>query len=399
MILFDYDKAVHLMERWGVDLLLPHTLLNAGYLADHWKHDLYTSIGAHTTFDQDEPYQLFVGLPRDRKIDPFITCRRASEEGDMHTWGMWIEDRRVWGLDERPRSLNSPLPPVTGEMYATPYEAVAAALKERGLAGASIGVERRYLGVEGYEKLQRLLPEAQLREVLGLFLELRVVKSEEEVRRMRCAAQATQQALEVTVKTLQPGMTGLDLESLIGAEHYRAGARHEWIHTQIGPQGIDVVGPSPQEIKIGDVVRIDTGCSYRHYRSDFGLMIAVGEPSKELLQIYGAVRPAMDAVLEALRPGVSARQLFEIGNRILEREGFESYLMYFGHGIGRNGHEEPVLAADSKWVLEENMTIAIELVTVRPALGMVALEDIVVITSDGHEDLSTIGRELHIVEA
>ena len=129
MILFDDDKAVHLMERWGVDLLLPHTLLNAGYLADHWKHDLYTSIGSYTTFDKDEPYQLLVGLPRDRQIEPFITCRRASEEGDMYNWGMWIEDRRIWGLDVLPRSLHSPLPPLADEMYADPYEAVAAALK------------------------------------------------------------------------------------------------------------------------------------------------------------------------------------------------------------------------------------------------------------------------------
>lgn len=399
MILFDYDKAIHLMECWDIDLLLPHTLLNAGYLADHWKHDLYTSIGSYTTFDKDEPYQLFVGLPRDRQIEPFITCRRASEEGDMYNWGMWIDDRRIWGLNELPRSVNSPLPPLAPVMYADPYEAVASAVRERGLREANIGVERRYLGVEGYEKLKRLLPDVQFRDASELLLELRVVKSEEEVRRMRIAAHATQQALRITLEKLQVGMTGLDLESVVGAEHYRAGVRHEWIHTQIGALGIDVVGPNPREIGIGDIVRIDTGCSYRHYRSDFGLMIAVGEPNKELLRIYGAMRTAMDAVLEALQPGVSAPKLFDIGNRIFEREHYESYLMYLGHGIGRNGHEEPVLAPDSTRILAENMTLAVELVTVRPDLGLIALEDIVVITPEGYEDLSTIGRELHVIEA
>jgi hypothetical protein len=44
MILFDYDKAAHLMERSRVDLLLPHTLLNAGYLADHWYHLVNTHV-------------------------------------------------------------------------------------------------------------------------------------------------------------------------------------------------------------------------------------------------------------------------------------------------------------------------------------------------------------------
>lgn len=78
MILFDYDKAADLMERWGVDILLPHTLVNAGYLSDHWKHELYSSLGTLTTFDTGEAYQIFVGLPRDRKIEPFITCRRGA---------------------------------------------------------------------------------------------------------------------------------------------------------------------------------------------------------------------------------------------------------------------------------------------------------------------------------
>ncbi len=399
MRLFDYKKAVYLMERSGIDLLLPHTLLNAGYLADHWKHDLYTSIGTYTTFDKDEPYQFFVGLPRDRKIEPFVTCRRASEEGDMYNWGMWIDDVRVWGLNELPRSLNSPLPPVADKMYPDPYEAVADAIRERGLSGANIGIERRYLGAEGYEKLQQLLPDAHFQDSIDLFLDLRVIKSQEEVRRMKVASRATEDALGVALETMCLGMTGLDLESMIGAEHYRFGARHEWIHTQIGPIGIDVVGPNPAEIRPGDMVRIDTGCSYRHYRSDFGLLVSFGEPNKDLLHVYQAMRPAMDAVLEALRPGVSASRLFEIGNRVIEREGFESYLMYLGHGVGRNAHEEPVLAEDSTWILEENMVIAIELVTVRPSLGMIALEDIVVISSDGHEDLSTIGRELHVIKS
>src|SRR5262245_49279318 len=94
MILFDYDKAVHLMGRSGIDVLLPHTLLNAGYLADHWYHLVNTTVGPYTTFDVDETYQLFVGLPRDRKIDPFVTCRRGAEEGEMHVWDVWIEDKR-----------------------------------------------------------------------------------------------------------------------------------------------------------------------------------------------------------------------------------------------------------------------------------------------------------------
>src|SRR5262245_46902539 len=147
MILFDYDKAVHLMGQWGVDVLLPHTLLNAGYLVDHWYHLVNTTVGPYTTFDLDECYQLFVGLPRDAKVEPFVTCRRGAEEGEMHVWEVWIKDKRIWGPNVLPRSLGSPLGPPATKLYADPYQAVAAAVKERKLDRAVIGIEKQFLGV------------------------------------------------------------------------------------------------------------------------------------------------------------------------------------------------------------------------------------------------------------
>jgi len=397
MILFDYDKATYLMDRWGIDVLLPHTLLNAGYLADHWKHDLYTSIGPYTSFDKGEQYYLFVGLPRDHAVEPFTTCRRASEEGDMYNWDVWIQDRRVWGPSVLPRSVDSPLGQAPDRMYPDPYQAVAAALAERGLAEARVGIERSYLGVDAYERLRALLPRASFREAGALFLELRAVKCAEEIRRLRIAARATQGALEAAIRAIRPGMSGFEMENIGGAEHYRAGVRHEWMHTQIGPLGIDVVGPNPGPVRAGQIMRLDVGASYRHYQSDMSPVISLGEPSAEVTRVHRAMRRAMGAVLDALRPGVSAPDLFALGNKVLQEERFESYLQYLGHGIGRNVHEEPILAADDPHLLEAGMTLSIEFITVRPDIGMFGLEDNVIITADGHVDLSTVGRQLHVV--
>ena len=397
MILFDPEKASHLMKQWDVHVLLPHTLLNAGYLVDHWKHDLYTSIGPWTTFDRDEPYQLLVGLPQDRQIEPFVTCRRASEEGDMYNWDVWIQDRRVWGPDVPPRAMNSPLGPAVTDPYIDPYEAAVDALRERGLERATIGIERRFLGIEAFEKLQRLLPEATFRDALGLFHELRMVKTEEEIRRMRIVAAATQEVYRAALKCVQPGMTGLDFEHIFAAEHYRRGVRHEWLHTMIGPLGTDVVGPNPGPFTPGQTVCIDGGASYRNYQSDLCMLLSMGEPSSELLSVYNGMRRAMDAVLESLRPGVAVRTIFKTGNSLLEKEGLESYLKgYVGHGVGRNIHEEPVLGVESERVLEKGMALSIEFSTRRPEWGAIGLEDGVVITDDGYEDLSTFGRELHV---
>jgi Xaa-Pro aminopeptidase len=167
----------------------------------------------------------------------------------------------------------------------------------------------------------------------------------------------------------------------------------------MGPGGIDITAPSPREAKVGEPIRLDVGASYRGYQSDLSAVISVGGPSAELRQVHAGVRRAMDAVLDALRPHAAAAELYDIGDRILKQEGLENYLMYVAHGLGRNVHEEPVLAPGSPWVLAPGMVLAVEFVTALPHLGMIGLEDDVVITLDGHEDLTTIGRDLHVVPA
>jgi len=387
------------MEEQGIDLLLPHTLLNAGYLADHWYHLVNTTVGPYTTFDVDESYQLLVGLPRDGKIEPFVTCRRGAEEGEMFVWDVWIKDKRIWGPNVLPRSLNSPLGPPATDLYRDPFSAVAAAIHERGMGAGVIGIERQFLTIAAFEKLRRALPEAKFCEVTPLFLELRAIKSAEEIRRLRLVTRATEGALAAAIKGLRPGTSGLDLERALGAEHYRLGVRHEWCHTQMGPLGIDITAPNPGKAEPGMTIRIDVGASYRGYQSDLSPVISVGEPSRELVRVHEAVRRAMDAVLEVVRPGVSAAELYEFGDRILKAERLENYLMYVAHGLGRNVHEEPVIAPGSKWTLAAGMVLAVELVTVLPHLGMIGLEDDVVVTRDGREDLTTIGRKLHVVPA
>jgi Xaa-Pro aminopeptidase len=378
---------------------LPHTPLNAGYLADHWYHLVNTTLGPYTTFDVDETYQLLVGMPRDRKIEPFVTCRRGAEEGEMYVREVWIADKRVWGPNVLPRSNNSPLGPCRTNLYPDPWLAVATALQERKLDCAVIGVEKQFLSARAFDKLRQVLPQADFRDVGPLFLELRAVKCEEEILRLRFVTTATQETLRSAIGSLRPGMTGLELEKILGAEHYRAGVRHEWCHTQMGPCGIDITAPSSAEVRTGEMIRLDVGGSYLGYQSDLSPVISIGEPSDDLRRAHAGVRRAMDAVMDALCPGVAAAQVYSAGDRIFREERLDNYLMYVAHGIGRNVHEEPVLGPNSKWSLAPGMVLAVELVVALSHVGMVGLEDDVLITQDGHEDLTTIGRQLHVVPA
>lgn len=396
MILFDYDKASHVMEEHGIDILLPNSFLNAGYLADHWKHELVSSFGAYLTSDDGVPFLCLVGLPRDQKIEPFVTCRTGGEESDMFYTGVWIEDKRRWGPALSNREETSPFG-LYDRVYGNPLEAAADALRDRGLDRGIIGLELRFLGVEPYHRLKSLLPETRFVDALPLLNELRMVKSEEEVRRMRIAAQATEQATEAAFATVEEGVTGLDLERVIGASHYQAGVRHEWVHTCIGPSGAQIICPNNTPVHQGEVVRLDVGASYRHYQSDISRVGVLGEPPAMLLKAHSAMRKALEAVVEAARPGVTAERLCDVGDAVVEGEGFENFLTIVGHGLGRDIHEMPLLQRGDLTVLEPGMTFAIELATILNDLGCIALEDEIVITPDGSEPLSTKGRELYII--
>jgi Xaa-Pro dipeptidase len=397
VILFDYEKASRLMEEQCIDILLPNSLLNAGYLTDHWKHELVSSFGAYLTGEEGEPYLSLVGLPRDQKIEPFVTCRTGGEENDMAYTGVWIEDKRRWGPATANREETSPFGPYD-RVYEKPVEAAVDALRERGLERATIGIEFGFLGVGPYEHFKRLLPEARFVDARPLFCELRMVKSEEEVRRIRIAVQATERAIEAAFAAVQEDVTGLDLERVVGASHYQAGVRHEWIHTCIGASHAQITCPNDTPIRRGDVVRFDVGCSYRHYQSDISRVGVLGEPSAELLRAHSTMRRGLEAVVEAAKPGVTCEHLHNVGNPIVESGGLHNFCTIVGHGVGRTIHERPFLQRGDLTALEPGMTLSIELATIVKGLGCIALEDEIVISSDGNNQLSTKGRELYIIE-
>ena len=297
----------------------------------------------------------------------------------MFYTGVWIEDKRSWGPALPNREETAPFGSYD-RVYRDPLEAAAKALRERGLNHGTIGLELRFLGVTPYRYLKSLLPEARFADALPLMNELRVI--EDGLKKCGgCALlpRRPNRRPKSLLRRWRRVATGLDLERVIGASHYRAGVRHEWCHTCIGPRGAHIDCPNDTPVHPGDVIRLDVGSSYRHYQSDVSRVGVLGEPSAELLKVHGAMRKALEAVIEAARPGVSAEHLYEVGNSIVEREGFDNYLTVVGHGLGRDVHEIPFLQRGELRLLEPGMTFSIELVTTLSGLGCIALEDEIVI--------------------
>ncbi len=134
-------------------------------------------------------------------------------------------------------------------------------------------------------------------------------------------------------------------------------------------------------------IMIDFGVRVRGYSSDLSRSFFVGKPSKEEIEAYKAVAKTLDAIISKIRPGVKCADLAILGEKMLR--GHQAKVLHsFGHGIGIQVHESPIISEFTKDVLQEGMVVAIE-----PALYLrgkfgIRIEDDVLVTKHGAEILT-----------
>jgi Xaa-Pro aminopeptidase len=155
------------------------------------------------------------------------------------------------------------------------------------------------------------------------------------------------------------------------------------------PHGI----ASDKVLSEGELVTIDFGCRLSGYHSDETVTFALGKVSDELRTIYDTVLEAHDRALAAVAPGVALNELDRIARDHINACGFGDYFGHgLGHGVGLEVHEAPVVSPRSKVIAEEGMVFTIEPGIYVPGVGGVRIEDMVLVTTEGHQTLTKIPK-------
>lgn len=156
-----------------------------------------------------------------------------------------------------------------------------------------------------------------------------------------------------------------------------------------------------ERLKKGHVVLADIGVNYRHYHSDMTRMIFLGEPDPRIEKIYHIVRDAQKAALDLCRPGTLVADLDSAAREYIASQGYgDRFTHGLGHGVGLEIHELPVLkniSPHKEIVLSPGMVITIEPGIYLPGVGGVRIEDTVVITPEGHDNLTQRSTDLHYI--
>ena len=273
-------------------------------------------------------------------------------------------------------------------------------LEERGLTRGRIGIEKWSMSVDMYEQLKGNLPEAQFCDIEGIFSNLRYHKADEEVTRLRKAAEITERGIEAAMASVKEGVTDFDIVKEFNSSVAREGSDVLFANCHIGPPGgKGLSSPCGHKIEKGDIICLDVGARYKSYAADLCRTAVVGEASDKLAKLYAALLNAQRKGIEAIRPGVKLSNIYEIVGEAVRAGGYPDYSRsMFGHSIGLECEEPPFISATADEIFEPNMVYCIEVPWYEPNWGSVSVEDTILITKDGYSEVSTIPRGLRIIK-
>ncbi|HQK93388.1 MAG TPA: Xaa-Pro peptidase family protein [Armatimonadota bacterium] len=257
----------------------------------------------------------------------------------------------------------------------------------------TIAFEANVLPWRQVETLRPKLNRATLVAELDLVEKLRQVKDADELSLIRQAVAAMDAAYQATLATLRPGMRESDFALELEYAVRRAGHRESFTSiVASGPRSaMPHAQPTDRVMEPGDFLKVDCGARVGGYCSDMTRTVSVGEPADpRQAAMYQAVRAALVAVEEAIRPGATGKDMDAIARKMIGDAGFgdSCYDHGLGHAIGREVHENPRLAKRSDDVLRPGMVMTVEPGIYIGGLGGVRIEDMVYVTEDGCEVLT-----------
>ena len=230
----------------------------------------------------------------------------------------------------------------------------------------------------------------------GLVEQLRLVKSESEIALLRKAFEITCETFERVAPTIQAGQTEWDVAWRIHQTYVELGAEGPAFPTIVaaGTNGARPHHePGQRVIQAGEPIVIDMGARYHGYCADLTRTVWVGEPDVKLREVYPIVAGAVEAALERTQPGISGRDLDAAARQHIEARGYgEAFSHGLGHGVGVRVHEGPSASKESEDILAAGSLLTIEPGIYLPEGGGVLIEDVVLITNDGIEVLTTASK-------
>jgi Xaa-Pro aminopeptidase len=266
-----------------------------------------------------------------------------------------------------------------------------------------LGFDDADLSVRAHAKLAEAIPGVELVPAGGMVEALRAIKDDLEVARIRAAAQLADEALDEVLEHGLTGRTEREVAFALEMAMRRRGADRVAFDSIVAaaehgalPHATPRDVPIPRDV----LVTVDWGAQHEGYCSDCTRTFATGEGiGAEARAVYALVQQAQQAALDAVRPGPTGKELDAVAREIIDAAGHEEHFGHgLGHGVGLAVHEGPRLSRRGG----DAVVVAGNVVTVEPGVYLpgrlgVRIEDLVVVTREGRDVLSTLPKDLQVI--
>lgn len=221
--------------------------------------------------------------------------------------------------------------------------------------------------------------------------------------RLECIRQAqaiTDLAFEAILNYIKPGLTDTQVARKIDQLlHYYGSDKELAFKTLVcsGERTALFHGPTSAKkiIKKNEPIYIDLGARYKGWCADMTRTLFVGKPTKRLKEIYQAVLECQELQLDLVKAGISCAGIDEAGREYLKSFDLEKYFTHStGHGVGKLIHQKPRISYQSGEKLQIGQVITIEPGVYIPKIGGVRIEDMVIVTAKGCENLSQSSKKI-----
>ncbi len=294
-----------------------------------------------------------------------------------------------------------------------------------------IGTELDLLPAEQFYKYQEAFPGCEFVSISPVILEQRKRKDASEIAEIKKACEAVHRGHKAVLATLKEGITELELAAAVENAHRLAG--HEGIFfirqpdffmsrgpissgpnlfkisgvvytiTGVGLSPSVPAGPSRRSISKGDLVIVDIPTLVNGYHADQTRSYLLGGTNAQIETMYNHLKEIADYLIENIKPGMKCSEIYqkalEKSKKLKAEDAFLSFGRgkkgrMIGHGIGLELNEPPILSEYDHSEVLDHFVIALDMHMMDQNVGVVKLEDMVLITNTGNKILTKSPRHL-----
>ncbi len=268
-------------------------------------------------------------------------------------------------------------------------------IEEWDLGNKTIGLES-YMPRYQSEALGGKFPDANFVNGDQAFIEMRLIKTEEEIRRIKKSTEVAEKAIERCIESVELGVKDTELLKIARRTIVDEGA-WGWDHLTMN------IGPSDPEapglgipVTPNDIVRFDFGAVWEGYISDVSRGVVIGEVPKKAQEAMDYMIQVQEYCAENIKPGVNAKELKEEATNYLKSITKRGFYLITAHSIGLECEETHLFGPSGAMDIpfEENMVLDLEVWLNVRSQGLVGIEDCYRVSGTGCERLSKLDKQI-----